>query len=106
MAHQPPGQFQFEERQLHCGGTCAGLADEFVDAKRRGGEQVGDVSRGLLHRASSLVRVHVLTPALAHFADVGSRRPVEGAEQFAHVLDRLHQHRAVADQQCYSYTSL
>ena len=44
MAHQPPGQFQFQQRQLHRGRALSALPDQFIDRDRGHGQQAGDVS--------------------------------------------------------------
>lgn len=47
MADQSPGQFQFQQGQLHGGGAFSALADQFVHGDGGGGEQGRDVGGGV-----------------------------------------------------------
>lgn len=98
MAFDTPGEFEFEQDQLHRRGGAARLADEFIDRDRRRPEQFDDGPPIPLPGVEPGGRRGI---AAHRFAD---HPRVDRPQRLDHIVDRLDQRRAFADQSVYSST--
>ena len=92
VTHQPPGQLQLEQRQLHRRSAIAALPDQLVDPDRRGSQQTFNVSRSMPEIIGQWIERGGL------FTKGRARLAVEPTDQLDHIGGRLDQHRAFADQ--------
>jgi hypothetical protein len=93
MTDQPPGQFEFEQGELHRARRSPALAHEFIDRNRRHAKQGLNVRRAFIGG-----RHEDRGQAVGRLAESRARGAGETFDQFDHVGRGLDEDRPVANQ--------